>query len=155
MLVMTGVALAFILPLAILFFTTSSSKTAEVSKLQAQGLAQKISDEAARVCYQDTWAKRVVLVNYPQRLLNVTVVNKSVIVTLEGELGGQNQIVVPSTCNMTDAISPTTGLQVPNKAMSAIRGGRYVSSGLVALVFFNTGYEVNIFRVVGNRYELS
>lgn len=154
MLAMTGIAIAFILPLAILFLSSSNAKTYEISKLQAQALGQRISDEVGKVCYQGQLAKRVVLVSYPDRMLNLGISGREITITLEGERGGLNQIVVQSPCNMTEAIT-SSGFQAPERTLSYLHDGRYVSSGLVALVFFNTGDKVNIYRVVDNHYYIS
>lgn len=154
LLVTVGVALVFLLPLSLFFLSSSTLRTGELSKMQAKALAQQIADEAGRVYYQGPWAKRTVMVNYPDMMLDITVNNTEVIVTMEGERGGENQFVAQAPSNMTDAISG--GMRVERKALAAMRSGRYVNGGIVALVFrvSNDGKSVNIFRLYGGKYDI-
>jgi hypothetical protein len=153
MFVMIGVAIVFIFPLALMFFTTSGVKVEDIGRLQAQNLANAIADESGKVCYQEMASKRVVLLNYPEKILNLTVNGTEVVITLEATNGGQTQITAQSPCKMNDALN-SGGAFVSSKSIAAVKHGRFVSGGLVALVFYSRGTNVTIFRAIGNNYNI-
>lgn len=155
LLVSVGIAIAFIIPLVLLFSSSSSTKATELSKMQAKALAQQIADESAQVWYMGSGAKRTVFLNYPNNLANITVNGTQAIVTIFGEGGAKSELISSAPCQMVDARSSVTGGQVPRLTLAAsFRGGR-VQPGLVAIVFQNNGDVVNIYRVYGGEYQIT
>ncbi len=142
---MVGILLAFLVPLAILFLSSAGLRSQDLSLIQGKVLAQRISDEAGFVWYQGAGAKKVVLVQYPERLLNISFQDRQVVITLEGMRGGINQVVALTPSNMADAILPN-GAHDARRSITMQHGGRYVNPGIAAIVFYNNGTAVNVFR---------
>jgi hypothetical protein len=94
-LVLAGFAIAFILPLALLFFSSSSAELSKASLAQAKISARTIADEAGEVYLQGPGAKKSILVNYPQGVVNGSLEGGLVVLTVETE--GRLQHVVSAT----------------------------------------------------------
>ena len=95
MLVLAAFAIAFILPLALLFLTASGTELSKTSVAQAKISARAIADEAGEVYLQGPGAKKTILVNYPQGVLNASVDSGLVILTLDSD--GRRMDVIGST----------------------------------------------------------
>jgi hypothetical protein len=81
-LIMVGFALAFILPLAFLFLSSSGSQGAKTSIDQAQVTARTIADTAGDLYLQGPGAKKTILVNYPDGVINASVSNGAVVLSI-------------------------------------------------------------------------
>lgn len=149
---MVGIALAFIVPVLLLFFSTTGLRTDDLSQLQAKRLAQGISDEAGKVWYQDVGAKRVVVMQYPDKMANLTLEGNRVVVTLQALRGGPNQIVASTPMPIADGIVPGNYYDATRSIVQRRSPSSYVSSGLIALVFYNNGTAVNVYRMSNNLY---
>lgn len=69
--VTVGIAIAFILPMALLFFSSAGIRTQTLAQVQANGLAQQIADTAGEVWYAGNGSRKIVLLHYPDRLLSI------------------------------------------------------------------------------------
>ncbi len=70
-LIMVGIAIAFILPMVLLFYSTAGIRTQTLSQVQAKGLAQQMADAAGEVWYEGNGSRKVLLLNYPDRLQSI------------------------------------------------------------------------------------
>ena len=115
MLVVAAFALVFILPLAFLFMSMSNTELNKTSIEQAKISARAISDEASVIYLMGPGANTTILVNYPTGVLNGTVENGLVVLTLD--IDGRKTDVVSSTfANLTGDLSGkrSAGLQRVN-----------------------------------------
>jgi hypothetical protein len=71
-LVTVGIALAFIVPMVLIFFSSTGIRTQTLAQVQARGLAQQMADTAGEVWYQGNGSKKIALLSYPDRLLNIS-----------------------------------------------------------------------------------
>jgi hypothetical protein len=69
-LVMVGFAIAFIIPLALLFISTTGSETAKTSIAQAKASARLIAVEAGEIYLQGNGSRKTIAVNYPDGVIN-------------------------------------------------------------------------------------
>ena len=81
-LIMVGFALAFILPLAFLFLSSTGGQSAKTSIDQAQVTARTIADTSGEIYLQGLGAKKTLLVNYPDGVVNASVSNGVVVLSL-------------------------------------------------------------------------
>ena len=65
-LILAGFAVAFILPLALLFMSASGSELGKTSISQARIATSAIADNAGEIYLQGNGAKESILVNYPE-----------------------------------------------------------------------------------------
>lgn len=111
-LVLAGFALAFMVPLILLFLSTSGNELNKTALSQAKVTARTISDEAGEIYLQGPGAKKTILVNYPSGVLNGSA--EGGIIMLSLELDGRQQDVVSTTfANISGNLSGrrTAGLQ--------------------------------------------
>ena len=125
MLVLAAFALVFMLPLAFLFMSMSNTELNKTSIEQAKISARAISDEASEVYLQGPGANKTILVNYPNGVVNGSVENGLVVITLD--IDGRRTDVVSSTfANLTGNLAGkrNAGLQqvnlVYNDTLSAV-----------------------------------
>jgi hypothetical protein len=104
MLVMIGFALAFIIPLALLFFAYTGSEVADSSIAQAKASVRTIASEAGSVYLQGAGAKKALLVNYPEGIINGSVEGGIVSLRLSIE-GGAMDVTSPTFANITGNLS--------------------------------------------------
>ncbi|MFH1095068.1 MAG: hypothetical protein V1728_02525 [Candidatus Micrarchaeota archaeon] len=161
---LVGLSLAFIVPIVLTFFSSSSVRTQTLAQVQANSLAQQMADTAGEVWYQGNGSQKGLLVSYPDYLWNVSLsgndINRSdpswrdefkykgreITVTLAMEDGTVNQVVVQSPAPVLNGWSsyrPQMALDQPSAG-----GTGHVRAGLVYLVFINQGDYVNITRNV-------
>ena len=81
-LIMVGFALAFILPLAFLFLSSTGTQGAKTSIDQAQVTARTIADTAGELYLQGEGARKTILVNYPDGVTNASVGNGIVVLSI-------------------------------------------------------------------------
>jgi hypothetical protein len=168
-LLMVGVVVAFILPILFLFFTASNERISNLEQMQAKALVQELSDQAGEVWYLGNGSRRMLLVNFPQNLRNLSLsgdyVNESQLLDYGREItaslrtnpSGTRDIVIncpapvrsipPLAQNCPQRVNPR--LVLPEARKLAVYGNSPVptlNSGLVVLVFENNGTFVNIYR---------
>jgi uncharacterized protein (UPF0333 family) len=108
MLVLTGFAIVFIVPLAFLFLSASNEEMAKSSLMQAKASVRAIADSAGEVYLQGAGARKDVVVNYPQGVVNASVENGMVVLTLDTDSGEQD-IVSATFANMTGNLAGKRG----------------------------------------------
>ena len=104
MLVMAGFALVFLIPLILLFYSSSNSDISKLSLSAAKSAVRTIADEASEVYLEGPGASKIITVNYPDGVLNGSISNGLVVLRLN--TGGRTQDVVASTfANVTGNLS--------------------------------------------------
>ncbi|MCX8196897.1 MAG: hypothetical protein N3G80_01095 [Candidatus Micrarchaeota archaeon] len=111
-LVMIGFALAFIVPLALLFLSFSHSERGKNSISAAQVAASTIADEAGEIFLQGEGARKTIVVNYPDGITNAKLENGLVVLRIEAD-GRTMDIVASTFANVSGNLSGkrTGGLQ--------------------------------------------
>ncbi len=164
MLMLVGLSLAFIVPIVLTFFSSSSVRTQTLAQVQANSLAQQMADTAGEVWYQGNGSQKGLLVSYPDYLWNISLSGnaidrssptwrdefkykgREITVTLSMEDGTVSQIVTQTPApvlNGWPAYRPQMALDQPR---AGTQGSGHVRPGLVYLVFINQGDYVNITR---------
>ena len=81
-LIMVGFALAFVVPIAFLFLSSTGTQNAKISIQQGQITARTIADTAGELYLQGPGAKKSILVNYPDGVTGASVGSKAVVLSL-------------------------------------------------------------------------
>ena len=124
LLVLAGFSLAFILPLAFLFLSSSNTELGKTAVSQAKISARTIADEAGQVYLQGPGAKKTILVSYPNGIVDGAVEGGLVVLSVESE--GRRLDVVSSTfANVTGNLAGkrTQGIQ----RINLVNMGNYVN----------------------------
>jgi len=124
-LVLAGFALAFILPLAFLFMSASSSELGKTGISQARIATNTIADEAGEIYLEGIGAKKTIIVNYPEGIKNGAVEGGLVVLSIDAD--ARRQDIVASTF----------------AAISGNLSGKR-NAGLQRINLVNTGDYVNI-----------
>ncbi|MCX6772798.1 MAG: hypothetical protein NTV88_03440 [Candidatus Micrarchaeota archaeon] len=124
-LIMVGFALAFIVPLAFLFLSSTGTQSAKTSIDQAQVTARTIADTAGEIYLQGPGAKKTILVNYPDGVTGGSVGNGVVVLSI---LVDGRQLDIPAT-TFASVSGDLSGKRNP---------------GLQRIRMENTGYEVYV-----------
>ena len=95
MLVLVSFALIFIIPIALLFMSSSNSELGKASITQAKVTARAIADEAGELYLQGANASKIITVNYPDGIQNGSVENGLVVLTIDAD--GRRLDIVGST----------------------------------------------------------
>ena len=85
LLILSGFALAFILPLAFLFISSSNAELSRTSVSMAKISARTISDEAGELYLQGPFAKKTIFVNYPSGIVNGSIEGGLVVLTVDAD----------------------------------------------------------------------
>ena len=130
-LVMIGFALAFILPIAFFFMSSTSSENTKTSLAQAKVTVRTIADEAGELYLQGDGAKKTIVVNYPDSVKGASVSRGVVALTLEPEAGRRLDVVsssfAPIQAAENFAGSRNAGLQrIALEAKRDLNGDLYV-----------------------------
>ncbi|MEM4633921.1 MAG: hypothetical protein QW275_02080 [Candidatus Anstonellaceae archaeon] len=104
MLILAAFALVFIVPLALLFLSMSENELGKTSVYQAKISARTIADEAGEVYLQGPGAKKTIIVNYPNGVLNGTVDKGLVVLSLDVD-GRRTDVVSSTFANITGNLS--------------------------------------------------
>lgn len=112
MLVLASFAVIFIVPLALLFFSSSNSELGKASIMQAKATARTIADEAGEVYLQGANATKTITVNYPEGIYNCSVGNGLVVLSIDAD-GRRLDIIGSTFANISGNLSGrrTGGLQ--------------------------------------------
>ena len=112
MLVMASFAIIFIVPLALMFLSSSNSELGKASIIQAKATVRTIADEAGEVYLQGANASKIITVNYPDGIRNGTVENGLVVLKVNAD-GRELDIIGSTFANVTGDLSGkrTAGLQ--------------------------------------------
>jgi len=168
MLMLVALSIAFIVPIVMVFFGSTGARSQALSQVQANSVAQQISDASGEVWYQGNGSRKLILVNYPDQLYNISLsgdfilipgkgaptVNRTLLqdlklrgreITVTLDLGerGYNQIVLTSPAPIVNGWAlPYQKLDYPRSG--AGRGN--VRPGLAYILFENWGEYVNATR---------
>ena len=159
-----GIVLAFIVPLVFIFYSSTGDRTQALNEVQAQALAQSLSDTAGDVWYAGNGTRRTVLVSFPADILNITLggdlapPSNEMSIVLDHPPQGVDEIIIVSpgpVRSVPPVFSPdgrrllSISEQNRTHLVQYIMGpGSHLRSGLVALIFENKGDYVNIIRQV-------
>lgn len=130
-LVMVGFVLAFMIPLVLLFLGVSNSSAENVAIGQAMISARQIGNAAGEVLSQGNNSKKVIFVNYPPGINNVTLDSNEVIFTLKTTKGFV-PVVENTFANMTDSQYPlynSTRMGSGLHSVIVVSRGSYVEIG--------------------------
>jgi hypothetical protein len=165
-LLVLAIVIAFVLPLVLMFFSSSNERLEIIEQAQAKALAQSIADKAGEVWYMGNGSKAPMLVNFPARLKNITlsgdfVADESRLISDGREItisynatgSGVREIVIRSPAPMKS--NPPSTLSGPDRIRASLPaiGGSALGSGPVVLIFENKGTYVNILRKVYGKVE--
>lgn len=125
MLTLAGFAIVFIIPLALLFLSTSNVELGKASVVQAKASARTIADEAGEIYLQGEGARKSITVNYPDGVKNGSVEANLVVLTIETADGRTIDIVATTFAELQGNLSGkrTAGLQ----RIRLVNEGRYVN----------------------------
>ncbi|MFA5106326.1 MAG: hypothetical protein WC506_05195 [Candidatus Micrarchaeia archaeon] len=130
-LVMVGFILAFMIPLVLLFMSISNSSAENVAIGQAMISARQIGNAAGEVLAQGNNSKKVIFVNFPPGISNVTLDSNEVIFTLK-TTKGYVPVVENTFANMTYGYNPlynSTRMSSGLRSILVISRGKYVEIG--------------------------
>lgn len=142
MLVTVGIAIAFIVPIVLLFFTSTGPRTQQLALVQAKGLGQQLSDTAGEVWYQGNGSQKQLLVSFPDRLMDIRLHEREITLVMDNSPAGPTELVFDTPANVS-----SFGFQSAKQVLTyARKPDRQLRSGLVMLTFQNKGNYVNIIR---------
>lgn len=158
-LMVLGVALAFIIPLVLIFFSSTSLRINMLSQMEAKAMAQQISDAAGEVWYEGNGSHRTLLVNYPQGIMDIHLsgndvdvrvsenknLGRDISIQLDDGTGGVVDVVVVSPAPVMN--NPYMDADQDLNALKNSWSGTLNSGGQV-LVVKNEGHYVNVVRYV-------
>ena len=126
MLVMVAFALIFVLPIALLFLSSTGNELSKTSVEQAKITTRTIADEAGDVYLQGEHARKSIVVNYPAGVMNASIDGGLVVMSLEQD-GRRMDVVSSSFANISGNLSgkKTAGLEKIN--LEYIANGSYVN----------------------------
>ena len=161
-LLIAGVGLLFLIPLVLMFYSSTNLGLEDLSRLQAKAMAQQISDAAGQVWYEGKGARRTILVNFPEGISNILLSpeisrvgefsyeenkakGREIIIKIDDESGGQSQIVHVSPAPVFSRIGAAGGDAKASLGYTRGVDGK-LSPGLSVLIIKNEGTYVNIVR---------
>ena len=130
-LVMVGFVLAFMVPLVLLFFTISNASSENVAIGQAKISARQIGNAAGEVLTQGNNSMKVIFVNFPPGVQNVSIAGTEVIFSL-ATTKGPLAVVENTFANMTEGAMPlsnSTRMGSGLRSVLVISRGKYVEIG--------------------------
>ncbi|MFH1306255.1 MAG: hypothetical protein ABIH83_01180 [Candidatus Micrarchaeota archaeon] len=166
-LMILGIALVFIIPLVLIFYSSTTLKIQTLNQMQAKAMAQHISDTAGEVWYEGYGARRTILVNYPDGIMDVSLSGneiicsidpngklicpdeiktkgRDIVLTLDDSTGGEVRVIVisPAPVKNIPAGHVAHNLNYLERADGTLNPGSQV------LIVKNEGQYVNIVRFV-------
>ena len=100
-LVLLGFIIALSIPIALLLFANANIQSENVAITQAKISTRAIVDSANEVWAQGEGANRVILINYPSKLLGINVSEREVTFVLDSSQGGM-EVSSLGFANMSD-----------------------------------------------------
>lgn len=163
-----GIAIVFIIPLVLIFYSSSSLRLETLNQMEAKAFSQHVVDAAGEVWYAGKGARKTILVNYPDNMYNLKLsgddincilhggeltcnpeikyCGREMIISLKDLTGQDSQIIAISPAPIKNNYG-ITGNFVYSQRLDSIKSvdGK-INSGLVVLVVKNEGPYVNIVR---------
>ncbi len=168
-LLMVGIVFAFVIPLVLVFFSSTGARTQALNEVQAMALAQVMSDTAGEVWYAGNGTRMMLLVSFPSDMHNISLGGDDVLdsslpmqgheisIVLDNSPIGVDEIMIvaPAPVRSVPPLLAPDGTFLTQAEQNRTRLVQRVSqtsprlrSGLVALIFENKGNYVNIIRKV-------
>ena len=170
-LMMMGLVITFMLPLILLFSSSTGQRSEALNSVQATALAQSLADTAGEVWYGGNGTQKLMLVSFPTDLKNISLggdflpdsslpsLGHEITLTLDTAPVGVSDIVIESPGPVRsvppsyapDGITPLSNAQKNQTYLAqkiSTNPNSHLSSGLVVLIFQNKGNYVNIIRKV-------
>lgn len=123
-LIMVGFALAFILPLAFLFMSSTGTENSKTAIAQAKISARTIADEAGELYLQGPGAKKTILVNYPDGVKETSATKGLIVLTISPENDRTLDITAPSFAELRS--SSAAGTEFSGKRSAGLQKIRIV-----------------------------
>ncbi|MBM3230030.1 hypothetical protein FJZ26_06370 [Candidatus Parvarchaeota archaeon] len=130
-LTLVGFMLAFMVPVVLLFLTISNVSSENVSIGQARITGKQIANAAGEVYAQGNGTRRIILVNYPPNMQNITLNNHTIAISLRTAKGIVD-VVENTFARTTDGdlpLSNSTRLGSGLKSISIVSKGSHVEIG--------------------------
>ncbi len=131
MLVMVGFMMAFMIPLVFLFLSLSNASAENVAIGQAKISARQIGNAAGEVLAQGNNSKKVIFVNFPPGVQNISIQSTEVIFTLD-TTKGTVEVLENTFANMTESAYPLSNKTKIGSGLRTIlveSKGKYVEIG--------------------------
>ncbi len=125
-LVLVGFAVAFMVPIALLFLSSSNSQLGQSSALQAKAAARFIADSAGELYLQGKSATTSVVVNYPPGIYNGSVENGLVSLSIDAE-GRKLDVGSFTFANVSGNLSGKRGAGLQSIRMAYVKDGNFVN----------------------------
>ncbi len=136
-LVLLGFIIALSIPVALLLFANSNIQSENVAMTQAKISTSAIVDSANEVWAQGDGASRVVLVNYPSKLLGINVSEREVTFRLDSSQGAMD-VSALGFANMSDGYGIGFGKLNDDRTP----GATYINAGLHDINITNNGTNI-------------
>lgn len=133
---MAGFVIAFTIPILILLYTAVTLRSEQASFEQARLSSKMISDYAGEIYVQGNGSSRIVAVNYPPSLRNITISGHEIIFSLELR-GNRTDVSSLSLAQMRDG--PLQPLGSEREPLFS-----YISSGIHSINLTNVDNVVEI-----------
>ncbi len=169
-LMMMGLVITFMLPLILLFSSSTGERSQALNSVQATALGVGMADTAGEVWYGGNGTRRMMLVSFPTDLKNISLggdivppsslpmLGREITISLDTAPVGVSDIVILSPGPVRsvpptyapDGVTPLTQAQQNQTRLEQHLSTptSHLRSGLVLLIFENKGDYVNIIRKV-------
>ena len=162
-LMVLSISIVFIIPLAVLFYSSTGLRLESLNYMEAKALSQHISDTAGEVWYAGKGARKTLLVSYPSGMTELSLsgdeiscpliggvpycpqeikyLGREIVINIQSESGANTQLISVSPAPVKNRYTD------PSQMLGAIQtvDGTF-NSGLVVLIFKNEGPYVNVVR---------
>jgi len=158
-----SISIVFIIPLVILFYSSTGLRLETLNYMESKALSQHISDTAGEVWYAGKGARKTLIVNYPNGMTEIALsgdkltcpilqgnvycppeikyMGREITISLNTEAGTSAQTVAVSPAPMKNRYTDNSQRLAGNTPL-----GNTINSGLVILIFKNEGPYVNVVR---------
>lgn len=126
LLILAGFGLAFIIPLAFLFISSSNAELSRTSVQQAKISARTIADEAGEMYLQGPFSKKTIYVNYPSGVLNGSIEGGLVVLSVDAD-GRQVDAVSSTFANISGSLAGRRIAGIQRIRMEYVLPGNYVN----------------------------
>lgn len=126
LLVLAGFALAFIIPLAFLFISSSNAELSRSSIQQAKISARTIADEAGEMYLQGPFSKKTIYVNYPEGVANGSIEGGLVVLTVDAD-GRRADVVSSAFANISGNLAGRRIAGMQRIRLEYVLPGNYIN----------------------------
>ncbi|MFH0927225.1 MAG: hypothetical protein V1822_01475 [Candidatus Micrarchaeota archaeon] len=165
-----AIAIVFIIPLVLIFYSSTSLRLETLNYMEAKAFAQKISDAAGEVWYAGKGSRKTILVDYPSSMTGIVLSGtgipcpnyngqiicdesikysgRDIILSFKTESGEKAQMDIVSPAPLKNNYGITGQYIYEQRLDSPVSIDGQISSGLTVLVIKNEGPYVNVVRYV-------